>query len=101
MVMGLLHVGTGFTGVVMGCMGMPLMSDGSSDMWGCCSISRIGSQGIPMVAACAKIRKKIRKSMMKAGKCLAWFWIDGHWSLMFCVNVVVLKRDVRPQVLPI
>ena len=63
-VMGLLRVGTGFSGVVMGCMGIPLISDALSDIRGCRSISYVGGWGVPMIAARAKIRKKMIKKMI-------------------------------------
>ena len=96
-VMGLLRVGTGSSGVVMGYMGMPLSSDMSSGIRGRCSMSYIGGRGIPLMAACAKTRKKIRKRMMIAIKLTFIISKEVIWALgvTFGVNVVELKRDAR------
>ena len=98
-VMGLLRTSTGSSGVVMGYMGMPLTPDMSLDIRGCCLISYIGGQGIPLMAACAKTRKKIRKRMMIAIKLTSIISKEVIWALgvMFGVNVVELKRDARPS----
>ena len=56
MVMGLLHMGIGLWGLVMSCRGMPLTSDGASDVHADCSMSYINSLGIPMYTTRPRMR---------------------------------------------